>query len=815
MNSFLQNLRFAARLTVRNPALAAICVLTLGVGIGLTATMFSIVHGALLKPLPFEESERLLAVVHTDVAQGTENLGIRLHDLEAYSVQQQVFEGLAAYGTGTFIVSGVEGAEQHFGAWMSANAFDLLRVRPILGRTFRQGEDAPGAAGVAVIGYRLWQDRYGSDPQVLGRTLRINGEEATIVGVMAEGFSFPHREQVWMPDRQEPAAFERGASPFRNLFGRLRPGVSPDQANAQLHAISQRLAASYPETNENLRAGAIPLREWFNRTLGGHTAPLLFVMLGGVFAVLLIACVNVANLLLGQAALRSREVAIRTALGASRLRIASQFLTEPLILAVAGSVIGLGLAYRLVHLFENTIPPAEMFFWMDFSLDATILLFVVGLTLFSTLASGLLPAIRASGGSVSETLKDESRGTSSLRGGRLTKGLVVAEVALSVVLLAGAGLMIRSVANVTTIDYPFATADVLTAGLALPIDDEERRYAAAADRIRFFKEVEARMAEQPGVRAVALTTALPGLGAGGNQFSLEGETYARQADQPFTRTAAITPGFFETFGAGILQGRAFGPEDREESLPVAIVNQSFARRHFPAGDALGSRVRLGGPDSEGPWRTIVGVVPDLHMSPLFGEDPAQAAGLYLPLAQTEVASVNIAARTAGPPAAVAPQLRSVVAAVDPDIPAYQVQSLAGALHENAWVFRVFGGIFVIMGVVALFLAAIGLYGVISFSVSRRTREMGVRMALGARAEQVTRLIVRQGVVQLAIGVVLGLFGALALTGLLRGVLYGVSPRDPLVFAAIVAVLALTGLVASWVPARRATRVDPMVALRGK
>jgi putative ABC transport system permease protein len=805
--SRLQDLRYGARLILRKPAVAAICILTLSVGIGLTGMMFSLVNGAIFKGLPFDEADRLMSVVHADAVQGWDNLSIQLHDLEAYRAQQDAFESLATYTTGTFNVSGPEGAERYDGGWMSADVFEALRVSPVLGRTFRPGEDAPGAPAVAVIGYRMWLDRFGGDPQVLGQTLRINGEAATIVGVMGEGFMFPERQAVWLPERRNASLYERGASgvPYLSVVGRLKPGVSADQASVQFHAISQRLAASHPESNEDLRASVLPFTERF---IGSEPRTLLFVMLGAVFGVLLIACVNVANLLLAQAALRTREVGIRTALGASRLRLIAQFLTEPLLLATAGAVLGLGLAWIGVRIFTSVIAGTDPPFWLDFGIDATVLLFVLAVTLFATLVSGVLPAIRASGGNVSEILKDDSRGASSLRGGRLTRALVIAEVALSVILLAGAGLMIKTVANVAAVDFGFVTEDVFTARLGLP--EADQRYAEPAGRIRFFEEVEARVAGEPGIRAAALASSLPGVGSNQPRLSVEGETYARPSDQPFTRSAVVTSGFFETVGTGIVEGRGFGPQDRAGSLPVAVVNQSFAATHFPGGDAIGRRVRLG-VDTEAPWLTIVGIVPDLHMAGVQNEEPE---GLYTPLAQAENARfMSIVARTTGPPLAVAPQVRGAVAAADADIPIYWVQSLAEAIREQTWFFRVFGSIFMIMGIVALFLAAIGLYGVMSFSVSRRTREMGVRMALGAGADHVVRLILRQGVVQLVAGLVLGLVGALGVTSLLTGFLFGVGPRDPATFAAIVAVLVVTGLLASWVPARRATRVDPLVAIR--
>lgn len=808
--NLLQDLRYGARLMLRKPIFSGIAVLTLALGIGLTGMMFSIVNGALLKGLPFDEADRLMSVARTDLVQGFDNMSASLHDFETWRDDQEVFEGLEGYSTGTFNVRGTEVADRYDGGWLTANAFDLLRVRPILGRTFREGEDAPGAELVTILSWRVWQDRFGGDPGAVGQTLRINGEEATIVGVMEEGFMFPVSQLLWLPERRRAIDFERGAAgtPSLQVFGRLAPGVSVDRANLEMSLIAGRLAEAHPETNENLGITVQPFADLF---IGSEPRQLLWVILGAVFFVLLISCANVANLLLGQAALRAKEVGVRSALGASRRRVILQFLTEPLALALVGAILGLGIAWAGLQIFvrEMTTAAGGIPFWLDFSMDGRVLLFVLAVTLFATLISGLLPAIRASGGNVNEILKDDSRSASSFRGGRLTAVLVVTEISLSVVLLIGAGLMIRSVTELASIDFGFATEDLFTARLGLPEADAD--YADVARRIRFFEEVEARIAAEPEVQSVALASVLPGFWAGQSRLTVEGLQYERPTDHPFVRNAVISPGFFETLGVPMVQGRGFGPQDREESVPVAIVNQSFADLHFPEGDLVGRRIQLGGAESDQPWLTIVGIVPDLYMSGVQNEIPA---GLYTPLAQnTTVRFMSIAARAAGPPHALTPRVREAVAAVDADIPIYWPRTLAEGIQQENWFFRIFGGIFMVMGFAALFLAAIGLYGVMSFSVSRRTREMGVRMALGAQRGDVIRLILRQGAVQLALGIGIGLAGAWGVSTLLSGVLFGVGPRDPITFLTTVGVLVVTGLVASWIPALRATRVDPLVAIR--
>ncbi|CAN5637788.1 ABC transporter permease [soil metagenome] len=806
--TLLQDLRHGARLMLRRPGLALVSILTLSVGIGLTAFMFSLVKGTILTGLPFEDADRVVAVTRTDIVQGYENMGVPLHDLETWRDEQQVFGEMGTWSTGTFNVSGSDGADRYDGGWVSANLFDLLRVQPVVGRNFGEGEDLPGAQAVAILGWRLWQDRFGGDPAALGQTLRVNGEEAVIVGVMEEGFAFPVTQGIWLPERRRAVQYVLGASgvPQVNVVARLRDGVSLDQANVQVAGIAARLRQAQPDTHENIGAAVVRISDQF---IGSEARQLLWVMLVGVLGVLLIACANVANLLLSQAALRAREVGIRTALGASRGRILTQFLTEPLVMAATGAVLGLGLAHLGIGVFERAIASTEPPFWFDFGIDGRVLLFVMAITLLATFLAGVMPAIRASNANVNEVLKDDSRGAASFRGGRLTRAIVIGEVALAVILLAGAGLMIRSVVNLGNAEYEFATEEVLTARLGLP--EADRRYEEAADRVRFFESVETGLAAEPGVEAVALTSALPGLWAQQPRIEVEGRSYERPSDRPLARSAVITPGFFETFATGVLEGRAFGTEDQGGSLPVAIVNRSFAERHFSGGTAVGSRIRVGGEDGGEPWRTIVGIAPDLHMAGANNDEPE---GFYVPLAQdTSVRFMSIAARSTGDPASLAPAFRSAVSLVDADIPIYWVRTLDDFIAAENWFYGVFGALFSLMGFVALLLAAIGLYGVMSFSVSRRTREMGVRMALGAEPGDVVLLVMKQGAGQLAIGLVLGLLGALAVSGLLANFLFGVNPRDPATFGAIVVVLSVTGLLASWIPARRATRVDPAEALR--
>ena len=804
MGHLLWDLRVAARSLARHPALASLAVVALALGIGLTGAMFSIVHGA-LRDLPFEDAHRLVHLERNNLAQDIESMEVPVHDLLDWREAQTSFEGLAGFYSGTANLAGDgERPERYQAAFISPQAFPMLRVEAQLGRTFLPEEEGPAAPAIAVLGHAVWQERFGGDRGVLGRTVRINGEPHTVIGVMPEGFEFPISEDLWLPLRLDPSDPPRGADDQTTLevMARLRDGVSMDRAGQELATIAQRLAEEYPEANEGV--GSV-IQPYTDEYIGDEPRRLLLTMLGAVFGVLLIACANVANLLLARAALRTREVAVRSALGARRGRLAAGFLAEALVLAGGGAVLGTGLAWAGVVFFNRAIEATDPPFWIDIELALPELAFVAGLALVAALLAGLAPALQGSGVRFNEVLKDESRGSSGLRVGRFSRGLVIVEVALSCGLLVAAGLMIRSVTNLRTLDYGFAAEEVLVNRIGLFEGD----YPDEASRLLFFDEVQERVAALPGVEAAALTTSPPGLGSGGGRVEVEGRDYPRPQDVPFTRQAVVTPGFFDTFGVRLAQGRDFDARDRSGAPPVVIVNQSFAGRHLDGREALGRRVRFGGAEAGEPWRTIVGVVPDMAMGGLTDDEQD---GAYLPLAQNDAQFITVAVRTAGEPLALAEPVRGAVQAVDPDLPLYFVDSLDGLIASNNWFYGVFGTLFMVFGVAALFLATVGLYGVMAFSVSRRTHEVGIRLALGARPEQVVRLIFRQGALQLGVGLLAGLGLALVLSRGLEMILFRVEPWDVSIFASVAAVLAASGAAACLLPARRAARVDPAVAL---
>ncbi|NUQ11505.1 MAG: ABC transporter permease [Gemmatimonadaceae bacterium] len=802
MQAILRDIRYGLRSLAKHPGLVVVATVALTFGIGLTTTMFSITYGALMKGLPFADGDRIVSLVRSNPVTGARRMSTPISDYVDYRDQQRTMSPLAAYYTGTVNVSGEAEAERFGGAFVTANTFDLTGVRPLLGRTIQPGEDAPGGARVAVLGYGMWRRRFGGDSTVIGKALRANGVPYTIVGVMPEGFRFPDDAALWLPLQLDPVATRRGQGQWLDVAGRLKAGVTMEQATADVAAIAERLATEYKATNENIRAQVMNFVE---ADMGPEPRQLLTTMLGAVFFVLLIACANVANLLMDRAAHKSRDVGIRTALGATRGAVIRQFLTEAFVLSAAGAVFGTFLAWGGIALFNRAIVDTQPPFYIDIALHPPVLAFVAGVSLLATLLSGIIPAYQSSRSDLNEVLKDESRGSSSLKIGRMSKALVVFEVALSCALLVASGLMIRSVTRLGAVDPGFRTSGIFTARIGFPAT-----YTDTAMQRQFHEQLRERLMQIPGVQNATLASGLPAVGIGGSSFTIEGRTYERDTDVPTADLASVAPNFFSTFDIAVTKGRPIDDTDRADGLPVAVINQAFAEQYFPGQDPLGRRIRQGGRTSEQPWLTIVGIVPTIFTGD--PEEPREPA-FYVPLAQRHSSFVSLAVRTAGPPMAITPQVRSAVAALNPDIPIYFVYSMQEAFERPTWFIRVFGTMFMIFGLIALFLASVGLYAVMSFSVSRRVREVGIRMALGAQGRDVVGLIFRQGAWQLGLGLALGLGFAATIAQFMTIVLFDVQPRDPATFTSVAVVLTLAGLTACMVPARRATRIDPLVALR--
>lgn len=798
-------IRRTTRKLVGDPILSLVAIVALGLGIGLTTTTFSIVYGGILRGLPFERPEQILHVEEAIPVRNIESTEVPLDDFRDWQSSQTSFSALAGYYSGTVNITGEDGRpERYSGAFTTPELFAVARVQPILGRVFTPDETGPAAPPVIILGHGVWRDRFGADSAVLGTQVRANGELFTVIGVMPEDYLFPQNEQVWLPLRDDPAAAPRRQGRSLEVVGRLRDGRSMDQAMTEFTTIAKRLEAAWPEAN----AGVVPLMKPFTEEyVGSDVIAMLWTMLGAVIGVLLIACANVANLLLARTAARSREVAIRSALGASRFRVVLGLLGESLALAAAGGALGFGLAHVGVGWFNRMLaqgdtPP----FWIDVRVDPVVVLFMAGIIILAAVASGLVPALQASGVDVNAILKDESRGTSGFRMGRFSRGLVVFEVAMSCALLVAAGLMVKSVVRLRDVPFGFETEGIVTSRVGLFEGD----YPDTVSRQRFFDESLRRIAAIPGVQEVAYTSALPASYAGRWAFALDGESYPDDRNYPVAARAVVSPGFFRTFGVGAVRGRLLDERDRAGAVPVVVVNESFVARHLQGRDPLGARIRLGTSGSTEPWREVVGVVPDLHMMGVQNENPD---GFYLPLAQSDARFMSLVARGTGTTGAVVASIREAYLTVDPNLPIYNVRTMPEVIALDSWFYSTFGTLFIAFGAVGLFMAALGLYGVMAFGVHQRHQEIGVRMALGAQPRDVVRLILGQGLRQLALGMVIGLVLAALLARTLTVVMFGVEPGDPFVYAVIVLAITATGFLASFLPSRRAVRIDPLTAMR--
>ena len=806
MQQLLTDIRSGVRMLIKYPTLSLVAILTLGLGLGLSTTVFCVVNGGLFKGLPFPDGDRIVSLVATNPSQNQPRNLISVQDFAIWQARQTVFEKMGAYSFSPVNLSTEEGRPERFsGGMLSVAAFETLGVQPALGRGFREGDDRPGADAVVILSDTLWRERYGASPAIVGTAIRVNGAMRTVIGVMPPKFAFPIREALWMPLVVNPLAQPRGKGPSYFVVGRLKPDVSVTEAKAQATAIAAQIEQEFPATNRGVSADVSP---YTKTILGPEIYALLYTMLGAGIGVLLIACVNVSNLLVARASLRRREVAVRMALGAGRSRVVRQHLTEVLVLAAAGGAIGIVLSIFGMRWFTSALSVNPPPFWITFSLDYRVLLFVLGLIALASMVAGTLPALHAARVTAGSALKDDSRSSTSGSLGKFSSGLVVAELAVSCGLLIAAGLMIKSVTQLKNVQMPFAVDHILTARVDLPQAD----YPNSAASIRFFEQLLPRLQAVAGVDAATLSDGLPAAGNGTIPVQIEGKSYPQASDYPLAREGIVTAGYFDTFQAKVLRGREFTPADTPGSQPVAIVNESFARMHFPGVDPIGHQMKRIRPATQEPWLTIVGVVPDLIMEGI-GNNNASPVGYYIPISQSDVANgVRIAVRSRGEPAALTSLIRSAVTSLDGNLAIYEVDTLRRVIDRQTWFYTVFGTFFMAFGLCALFLAAAGLYGVMSFSVTQRTREMGIRSALGARGLPLVLLVMRRSVVQLAIGLFLGLALALLASGALAPVLYHVQPRDRMVFALVVVTLAVASLIATFLPARRVTRIDPVVAL---
>jgi predicted permease len=820
METLRQDIRFGLRTLWKRPGFTAVAVLTLALGIGANSAIFSVVNAVVLRPLPYGAPERLVALWGNLNQKGFEELELSAPEYTDFRRRgAHVFEDAAAYAQDGFNLTGAGEPERIQGVNATASLFTTLGVAPLRGRAYTEEEDRPGSDDVVVISHSLWQRRFGSDPSVVGRSVTLDGRPNTIVGVMPADFRFPDNDtDVW-----KPAAFSaellspnnRG-SHFLSAVARLKPGFTAARATEEVAALARAQGQESPNTySRGFGASVRPLQE---EVVGPSVRTSLFVMLGAVGLVLLIACANVANLLLARAASRRKEVAVRTALGAGRVRIIRQLLTESVMLSVAGGAAGLMLALWGVDLLVTLAPEGTPRLG-EVGLDARVVAFTFGVSLLTGVVFGLAPALHSSKVDPNESLKEGGRGGTETAGrGRLRSLLVVGEFALALVLLASAGLLVKSFARVLDESPGFDSRGVLTMRLVLP----ESKYGGYDQHRAFYSNLFARLRALPGVEAVGANNILPLSGSRGSRtFLIEGRPVAQGQPKPEEQLRFVTPGYFEAMRVPLLRGRDFSDRDVNGQTRVALVSRSMAERHWPGEEAVGKRIAyagIGRGENQTPeWIEVVGVVGDVkHRGLDLESKPEIYVPVYQPLFSTRPTpplSLYVAVRAKGDPAALAPALRREVAAVDPEQPLANVRTMEERLAESVAQRRFNMTLLGVFACVALLLAGVGVYGVMAYAVARRTHEIGVRVALGAQRGDVVRLVLRQGMWLALAGVGVGVAGAYAATRLMTGLLYGVSPTDPLTFVGVSALLTAAALLACLVPARRATRVDPMVALR--
>jgi putative ABC transport system permease protein len=805
MKSLLQDLRYAVRTMLKKPGFTAIAVLTLALGIGGSTAIFTVVDAALLRGLPYKSPDQLYHLWESTPQKQFAQREFSYPDYQDYQ-QNQVLQGVAAYTGGEGILTGRGEAERIAAPSASANFFSLLGVDPILGHTFQPGDDKPGAARTLVLTYGMWQRRFGGDPGIVGQALTLNGDSYTVIGVLPASFQFALRNaDVWLPFQPTEAELTRRFMHGTNLIGRLKPGVSAAQAQSELSLIAKRIEQENAQSHAGTGLNLIPLQA----QVVGEVKPILMVLLAAVGFVLLIACANVASLLLTRSLARQKEVAIRTALGASRWRVIRQLLTESLLLSVAGGLAGLLIAYWGIHGLVALLPDAQLDalpFLGPLQMNTSILLFSFGLSLLTGLIFGLAPAVQSSRPDLNEVLKEGGRNTGGGAGHRLRSAFVIAEIAMAAVLLVGAGLMMKSLLRLLQSDVGFNPQNILTMTVVFP----DAKYADANKQIEVFDRLNERVKSLPGVTGSGTVDNLPLNGGNTTRFYVDGDPIPPPGQAVEANFRVVDENYFQTLGVPLIAGRLFDVRDKADAPGVVIIGKSVSDRLFAGRDPIGRGIKY--TSIEGPPDRIVGVIADVKIA---GLDEGIRPVLYYPFRQAPSTGTNLVVRIKGDPTALAAAIRDETRALEPEVALFNVKAMEQLISDSpaafmrrfpAFVISIFAG-------VALLLASIGIYGVVSYSVSQQTHYIGVRMALGAKPSDILKMVLRQGLSVAITGLVLGVVGALALTRLLRSLLFEVQTTDLTTFAIVVGALFTVTLVACYLPARRATKVDPLVALR--